>query len=98
MLFFGVLLCESVMGSVTLVCGLSRTALRDFVYPFVRDNAEFYASYLVDNGGNSDVMFPYSCGQEACACRNGLSWYWRWGQFVQVGTCNLCVCRWVSMM
>lgn len=39
------------------------------IYPFVRDNAEFYASYAV-RGPNGTLVFPYSCAQEACACRD----------------------------
>ena len=45
------------------------TVLRDQIYPFVKDNAEFYLSYAVP-GRDGKLMFPYSCAQEGCACRD----------------------------
>jgi len=45
------------------------SALREKIYPFVRDNAEFYLSYAL-KGSDGKLMFPYSCAQEACACRD----------------------------
>eukprot|EP00756_Hemistasia_phaeocysticola_P003612 Hpha_TRINITY_DN12336_c0_g1::TRINITY_DN12336_c0_g1_i1::g.156056::m.156056 len=51
-----------------------RAVLESTVYPIVRDNAEFYISYVrpVDTSGASgEVYFPWSCGQEMCVCRNG---------------------------
>jgi hypothetical protein len=45
------------------------TTLADVIYPFVRDNADFYLSYAV-NGTDGKLVFPYSCAQEACACRD----------------------------
>jgi hypothetical protein len=45
------------------------TTLSNVIYPFVRDNAEFYLSYAV-NGSDGRLVFPYSCAQEACACRD----------------------------
>lgn len=46
------------------------TTLAATIYPFVRDNAEFYASYATREGPNGTLVFPYSCAQEACACRD----------------------------
>ena len=45
------------------------SVLKEMVYPFVRDNAEFYASYatFADDG---TVVLPYTCGQEQCVCRD----------------------------
>ena len=43
--------------------------LADKIYPFVRDNAEFYRSYATV-GADGKLLFPYSCAQEACACRD----------------------------
>lgn len=63
-------------------------ALKDFVYPVVRDNAEFYASYALSNG-TGPVTFPYTCAQEGCACRNGMGWYWRWGAQVKIPLPNM---------
>ena len=47
------------------------TTLREKIYPFVKDNAEFYISYA-EQGGSADgkLLFPYSCAQEGCACRD----------------------------
>jgi len=45
------------------------TTLRDKIYPFVKDNAEFYLSYAV-TGQDGKLLFPYSCAQEACSCRD----------------------------
>jgi hypothetical protein len=45
------------------------TALRDKIYPFVKDNAEFYLSYA-ETGADGKLMFPYSCAQEGCGCRD----------------------------
>jgi hypothetical protein len=45
------------------------TALRERIYPFVKDNAEFYLSYA-QTGADGKLMFPYSCAQEACSCRD----------------------------
>ena len=45
--------------------------LAEIVYPFVRDVAEFFISYTVaDASGGGKLLFPYSCAQEACACRD----------------------------
>ena len=46
------------------------TTLAAVIYPFVRDNAEFYRSYAV-TGTDGKLMFPYSCAQEACQCIDG---------------------------
>ncbi len=43
------------------------------VYPFVRDNAEFYASWAISEG--DQLMFPFTCAQEACMCRDNTAWY-----------------------
>jgi hypothetical protein len=40
------------------------TTLREKIYPFVKDNAEFYLSYAV-TGSDGKLMFPYSCAQVA---------------------------------
>lgn len=45
------------------------TTLSQVIYPFVRDNAEFYLSYALP-GADGKLVFPYSCAQEACACRD----------------------------
>lgn len=45
------------------------TTLRERIYPFVKDNAEFYLSYAI-GGADGKLQFPYSCAQEACACRD----------------------------
>jgi hypothetical protein len=45
------------------------STLRDVVYPFVRDNAEFYVSYTT-KGADGKLVFPYSCAQEGCDCRD----------------------------
>lgn len=45
------------------------TTLRDKIYPFVKDNAEFYLSYAT-KGPDGKLLFPYSCAQEGCACRD----------------------------
>ena len=45
------------------------TTLRERIYPFVKDNAEFYLSYA-SKGTDGKLMFPYSCAQEACGCRD----------------------------
>ncbi len=46
-------------------------ALRERVYPFVKDIAEFYTSYAETTAdGDGGILFPYSCAQEACACRD----------------------------
>ena len=45
------------------------TTLAERVYPFVRDNALFFASYAV-KGADGKLVFPYSCAQEGCACRD----------------------------
>ena len=44
--------------------------LADRVYPFVRDNAEFYRTYALP-GADGKLLFPYSCAQEACQCYDG---------------------------
>ena len=44
--------------------------LADKVYPFVRDNAEFYRTYALP-GPNGKLVFPYTCAQEACMCYDG---------------------------
>ena len=43
--------------------------LNSTIYPFIRDNAEFYASYsrLSPSG---TVVLLYTCGQEQCVCRD----------------------------
>ena len=46
------------------------SVLAETVYPFVRDVAEFYLSYAVAGGADGKLLFPYSCAQEACACRD----------------------------
>jgi hypothetical protein len=43
--------------------------LAEVIYPFVKDNALFYLSYAVV-GADGKLLFPYSCAQEACACRD----------------------------
>lgn len=45
------------------------SVLREKVYPFVKDNAEFYASYVTTDA-NGTVVLPYTCGQEQCVCRD----------------------------
>ena len=45
------------------------TTLADKIYPFVKDNAEFYLSYTF-TGEDGKLVFPYSCAQEACDCRD----------------------------
>jgi len=45
------------------------TTLREKIYPFVRDVAEFYLSYA-EKGQDGKLEFPYSCAQEGCACRD----------------------------
>ena len=45
------------------------TTLREKIYPFVRDNAEFYLSYAL-TGSDGKLSFPYSCAQEGCGCRD----------------------------
>ena len=45
------------------------TTLREKIYPFVKDNAEFYLSYAV-KGRDGKLVFPYSCAQEGCMCRD----------------------------
>ena len=45
------------------------TTLREHIYPFVKDNAEFYLSYA-QKDPSGKLMFPYSCAQEACSCRD----------------------------
>jgi hypothetical protein len=47
----------------------NETTLREKIYPFVKDNAEFYLSYA-EKGKDGKLQFPYSCAQEACACRD----------------------------
>jgi hypothetical protein len=49
--------------------GRNVTTLRDRIYPFVKDNAEFYLSYA-ETGPDGKLLFPYSCAQEACGCRD----------------------------
>jgi hypothetical protein len=44
--------------------------LANKVYPFVRDNAEFYRSYAFV-GADGKLVFPYTCAQEACQCYDG---------------------------
>jgi hypothetical protein len=46
------------------------TTLAQVIYPFVRNNAEFYASYAVQPTTGGKLAFPYSCAQEGCACRD----------------------------
>ena len=46
------------------------TALEALIYPFVKDNAEFYRSYALP-GADGKLVFPYSCAQEACFCYDG---------------------------
>lgn len=46
------------------------TTLREKIYPFVKDNAEFYLSYAEKAKDGKTLQFPYSCAQEACACRD----------------------------
>ena len=45
------------------------TTLALQIYPFVRENAEFYLSYATQ-GPDGKLVFPYSCAQEACDCRD----------------------------
>ena len=45
------------------------TTLAQLIYPFVKDNAEFYVSYTF-KGTDGKLVFPYSCAQEGCACRD----------------------------
>eukprot|EP01052_Picozoa_sp_SAG31_P018193 SAG31_NODE_1278_length_9041_cov_3.415231_1_plen_2946_part_10 len=45
------------------------TTLREKIYPFVKDVAEFYRSYVVV-AADGKLQFPYSCAQEFCSCRN----------------------------
>ena len=54
--------------------------LKDVIYPFVRDNAEFYASYALPDKSGGEVFFPFTCAQEGCGCRDNTDWYWRWGE------------------
>jgi hypothetical protein len=65
-----------------------KALLNSTIYPFVRDNAEFYASWAFTNG-TGDITFPHTCAQEACDCRDNLSWYWRWGKFVGIPLPNM---------
>lgn len=44
--------------------------LNSTIYPFVRDNAEFYASYSRICSSSGTVVLPYTCGQEQCVCRD----------------------------
>jgi hypothetical protein len=66
------------------------SVLNSTVYPIVRDNADFYASYAVPYN-NSMVYLPFTCAQEGCDCRDGLSWYWRWGPRVKIPLPNMTV-------
>jgi hypothetical protein len=51
---------------------LDETTLRERIYPFVKDNALFYESYVVDDPKNKSlVTIPWGCAQEVCVCRNG---------------------------
>jgi hypothetical protein len=64
--------------------------LKSAVYPFVRDNAEFYASWAEQSSGSTGpVTLPFTCGQEACACRDNTGWYWRWGERVTIPLPNM---------
>ena len=45
------------------------TTLREKIYPFVKDNAEFYLSYAT-KGSDGKLLFPYTCAQEGCGCRD----------------------------
>lgn len=45
------------------------TTLAEKIYPFVKDNALFFASYA-KTGADGRLFFPYSCAQEGCACRD----------------------------
>jgi hypothetical protein len=45
------------------------TVLREKIFPFVKDIATFYVSYA-EKGQDGKLMFPYSCAQEGCACRD----------------------------
>ena len=45
------------------------SVLADVVYPFVRDNAEFFLSYAVA-GADGRRLVPYACAQAGCACRD----------------------------
>ena len=45
------------------------SVLAETIYPFVRDNAMFYLSYSV-KGADGKLLFPYSCAQEGCQCRD----------------------------
>ena len=45
------------------------TTLQEKIYPFVKDNAEFYLSYATA-GPDGKLLFPYSCAQEGCSCRD----------------------------
>jgi hypothetical protein len=45
------------------------TMLAEKIYPFVRDNADFYKSYTT-LGTDGLLLFPYTCAQEACDCRD----------------------------
>lgn len=39
-------------------------------YGWVRDAAEFYASYVVRNNATGKLDIPFSCGEEGCVLRN----------------------------
>lgn len=46
--------------------------LRDVIYPVVRDNAEYYRTYVRPDPRNSSLVYiPWGCAQEMCSCRNG---------------------------
>jgi hypothetical protein len=45
------------------------TTLATTVYPFVRDNAQFFLSYAT-TGPDGKLLFPFSCAQEGCECRD----------------------------
>lgn len=66
------------------------SVLNSTVYPIVRNNADFYTSYAMPYN-SSMVYLPFTCAQEGCACRNGLSWYWRWGPRVEMPLPNMTV-------
>lgn len=65
-------------------------ALKSRIYPLVKDNAEFYASWAMTSSDGT-VSLPYTCAQEGCSCRNNLGWYWRWGPTVKIPLPNMTV-------
>eukprot|EP00040_Diaphanoeca_grandis_P025184 m.139207 g.139207 ORF g.139207 m.139207 type:complete len:1138 (-) comp30045_c0_seq1:20-3433(-) len=54
---------------------MDQNFLKTTAYPFIKEVAKFYASYVVLNKQTKKYHVPLACAQEVCSARQGIGYY-----------------------